>query len=85
MLAFEQFVDVKVNKFQNENMKSSHCPKYEQKKLKNSALGIQGGFFQILSFIFWAMGRLRVSVQGVKSLGGHFECVCRGFDFNEVK
>ena len=27
----------------------------------------------------------RVSVQGVKSLGGHFACVCRGFDFYEVE
>ena len=27
----------------------------------------------------------RVSVQGVKSLGGHFACSCRGFDFHEVK
>ena len=27
----------------------------------------------------------RVSVQGVKSLGGHFECLCRGFEFNELK
>ena len=26
-----------------------------------------------------------VSVQGVKSLGGHFACLCRGFDFYEVK
>ena len=26
----------------------------------------------------------RVSVQGVKSLGGHFACLCREFDFNEV-
>ena len=24
-----------------------------------------------------------VSVQGVKSLGGHFACLCRGFDFYE--
>ena len=29
--------------------------------------------------------RIRVSVQGVKSLGGHFACLCRGFDFYEVK
>ena len=29
--------------------------------------------------------RLRVSVQGVKSLGGHFACLCRGFEFYEVK
>ena len=27
----------------------------------------------------------RVSVQGVKSLGGHFVCLCRGFEFSEVK
>ena len=27
----------------------------------------------------------RVSVQGVKSLGGHFACLCRGFEFHEVK
>ena len=27
----------------------------------------------------------RVSVQGVKSLGGHFTCLCRGFQFYEVK
>ena len=27
----------------------------------------------------------RVSVQGVKSLGGHFASLCRGFEFYEVK
>ena len=27
----------------------------------------------------------RVSVQGVKSLGGHFACLCREFDLYEVK
>ena len=27
----------------------------------------------------------RVSVQGVKSLGGHFACLSREFDFYEVK
>ena len=27
----------------------------------------------------------RVSVQGVKSLGGHFACLCREFDFYEAK
>ena len=32
---------------------------------------------------FW--GSARVSVQGVKSLGGHFACLRRGFDFYEVK
>ena len=28
---------------------------------------------------------ISVSVQGVKSLGGHFACLCRGFKFYEVK
>ena len=27
----------------------------------------------------------RVSVQGVKSLGGHFACLCQGFEFYEVE
>ena len=27
----------------------------------------------------------RVSVQEVKSLGGHFACLCQGFEFYEVK
>ena len=27
----------------------------------------------------------RVSVQGVKSLGGHFACLCREINFYEVK
>ena len=29
--------------------------------------------------------KCRVSVQGVKSHGGHFACLCREFDFYEVK
>jgi hypothetical protein len=28
---------------------------------------------------------IRVSVQEVKSLGGHFACLCREFNFYEVK
>ena len=28
---------------------------------------------------------IRVSVQGVKSFGGHFACLCREFHFYEVK
>ena len=27
----------------------------------------------------------RVSVQGVKPLDGHFACLCRGFEFYEIK
>ena len=30
-------------------------------------------------------GSIRVSVSGVKSLGGHFACLCQGFEFYEVK
>ena len=33
----------------------------------------------------WINENPRVSVQGVKSLGGHFACLCRGFEFYEVK
>ena len=29
--------------------------------------------------------KTRVSVQGVKSLGNHFTCLCQGFEFYEVK
>ena len=29
--------------------------------------------------------KVEFSVQGVKSLGGHFACLCRGFEFYEVK
>ena len=36
----------------------------------------------------WTLARLtsriRVSVQGVKSLGGHFACLCPGFEVYEV-
>ena len=28
---------------------------------------------------------IRVIAQGVKSLGGHFACLCRGFEFYEGK
>ena len=28
---------------------------------------------------------IRVSVQGVQSFGGHFACLCQGFEFCEVK
>ena len=36
-----------------------------------------------LMYSLWFLSR--VSVQGVKSLGGHFACLCRGFEFYEVK
>ena len=40
--------------------------------------------FTISSLIFMPQGvYTRVSVQGVKSLGNHFACLCREFDFYE--
>ena len=30
-------------------------------------------------------GKRRVSIQGVRSHGGHFACLCRGVEFYEVK
>ena len=40
----------------------------------------------VAKFWFWAFTvSARVSVCGVKSLGDHFACLCRGFDFYEVK
>ena len=39
----------------------------------------------ILHNIYFVLEKSRVSVQGVKSLGGHFACLCRGFEFYEVK
>ena len=41
--------------------------------------------FSTLSKVHRQRMRNRVSVQGVKSLGGHFACLCRGFEFYEVK
>ena len=42
--------------------------------------------FQALLMIFEICTvHIRVSVQGVKSLGGHFACLCQGFEFYEVK
>ena len=32
----------------------------------------------------WFFIKTRVSVQGVKSLGGHYACLCRGLEFYEV-
>ena len=43
---------LKVSKFQNESINSSHCPKYERKNLKNSVLSIQDKNFQIFRSYF---------------------------------
>ena len=55
-------------------------------------LKLQGCLFQFqarpgiaVSYVTELVECIRVSVQGVKSLGGHFACLCRGFEFYEVK
>ena len=35
--------------------------------------------------LVYVSGLYRFSVKGVKSLRGHFACLCRGFEFYEVK
>ena len=49
--------------------------------LKNSGLSVQ----KKQNIFLYLFGKTRVSVQGVKSLGGNFACLCRGFEFYEVK
>ena len=49
----ENHQPVKVSQFQNEFMKSSFLPKYEQKIVKISALTTQGRNPDNFSFIFW--------------------------------
>ena len=43
------------------------------------------GHYDFMTYDKKKWDKNRVSVQGVKSLGGHFACLCRGFDFYEVK
>ena len=57
-----ELVDLKVRKFLNENMESSHCPKYERKSLENSVLNTQGKSFQTFLFIFWALRQLHIFI-----------------------
>ena len=68
-------VSIKVNKFQNENMKSSHCPKYERKNLKNSALSIQGRIFQIFRSYFGQSDNIIFSFRNFLTF--RFPYVCR--------
>ena len=48
-----QKIELKVRQFQNEFMKSSVLPKYEQKIVKISALTTQGRNPDIFLFVFW--------------------------------
>ena len=41
--------------------------------------------FKYLWYMFIINRNSIVSVQGVKSLGGHIACLCLGFEFYEVK
>ena len=53
---------LKVRKFQNENMESSHCPKYERKIWKILPWTLRAEFFKFFLFIFWAMRRLHIFI-----------------------
>ena len=53
---------------------------FDLKKIQNYFIEKINGFNMYL-----ICGQTRVSVQGVKSLGSHFACLCRGFEFYEVK
>ena len=55
--------------------------RFSRFKVKTSPDFLDAYFFcQIVDSL-----KSRVSVQGVKSLGGHFACICQGVDFYEVK
>ena len=49
---------LKVRQFQNEFMKSSFLPKYEQKIVRISALCSEGRNFDNILFVFWEKGCL---------------------------
>ena len=66
----------------------------EKQKSNNSALKQPSGLlFSSFAQPFCQLGRAekqtiektRVSVQEIKSLGGHFACLCRWFEFYEVQ
>ena len=48
-------------------------------------MAIQLWSFQNIFFKHDLYEKYRVSVQGVKSVGGHFACLYQGFEFYEVK
>ena len=55
-----------------------------------SELGHSVSFWLVLLLVTFAATEIltlksRVSVQGVKSLGGHFACLCWGFEFYKEK
>ena len=61
----------------------AHKLKKCSNQFDTSSLGKKMGFQQIC--VEKKQVNPRVSIRGVKSLGGHFACLCRGFDFYEVK
>jgi hypothetical protein len=53
--------------------------------LNSSILQISHDNDEVIIHMIIVSYLVRVSIQGVKSLGGHFACLCRGFEFYEVK
>ena len=66
------------------------CQVWDAYFVFNSSHASSSLALMVLSFYYFIllgriMGYFRVSVQGVRLLGGHFACLCRGFEFYEVK
>ena len=74
---FSRFWMLKVSKFQNESIKSSHCPKYERKIWKFLPWILRAEFFKFFRsyfgqcddfiFSFWNLLTFRTSPQGLIS------------------
>ena len=66
------------------------CQVWDAYFVFNSSHASSSLALMVLSFYYFIllgriMGYFRVSVQGVRLLGGHFACLCRGFEFYVVK
>ena len=69
------------------------CEEQEKEKDLSANFSFNNTYFlhntifgnQVGTILFPKSFSPRVSVQGVKSLGGHFACLCRGFELYEVK
>ena len=65
---------IKVRKFQNENMRSSHRTKYEQKNSKNSALKFRAEFFQSFHSYFEQCYDFIISFWNFLTFKGTIKC-----------
>ena len=80
----------RVNLLQHQNIYSHGlqvllCPPYPTSEIFAAYPDLQVQVFDFPNVFFLAMPYCRVSVQGVKSLGDHFACLCQGFEFYKEK